>query len=71
MASDMSELADIEQKVDELKHDIESLKAQVTKLNDTMNKYKGFAGGVMFVITAVWAFLQLVWTQVVDGKTGH
>lgn len=41
------------------------------KINETMTRYKGFAGGVLFVVTAVWAFLSLVWSQLIEGKTGH
>lgn len=66
-----TELNRLSQKVDDLAVDMEGLRKQMTDFTATMNRYKGFAGGVMFVITAVWAFLQLVWTQVVDGKTGH
>lgn len=66
-----SDLAVLEAKVDDLASQMVVLQNKVQALSNTLTTYKGFLGGALFVVTAVWAFLSLVWKQLLDGKTGH
>jgi hypothetical protein len=50
---------------DELKHLIEAQGAAVLGLQDSLNKYKGFWGGVTLVVSALWAALVLSWDTLV------
>jgi hypothetical protein len=66
-----SDLAVLEAKVDDLGNQMAILNNKVQALSNTLTTYKGFLGGALFVVTAVWAFLSLVWKQLIDGKAGH
>lgn len=35
--------------------DREKIEASLKSLHDTLTKYKGFVGGVIFVVSAIWA----------------
>ena len=73
-----TELAVLEEKVDTLTNNLTTLQgtvgdlsSKVDKLNTTLSGYKSFVGGIMFVLTALWAFFGVVWTFIFDGKVSH
>lgn len=48
-------LTRIENKIDTVNQDIEELKAQVTAINMTMAKQRGFVAGFAAAFTLLWA----------------
>lgn len=39
---------------------LKELEERLKKLEDQINRYRGFIGGMIFVITSLWAFISLV-----------
>ena len=50
---------------DELKEMIEQQGGAIVGLQESLNKYKGFWGGVTLVVSALWAALVLSWDSIV------
>lgn len=52
-------LAVLESKVETFQESQNAILLEVKSINATLGRYKGFFGGVIFVVSAVWAFIDL------------
>lgn len=52
-------LAVLEAKVETFQKSQEDILAEVKSINSTLGRYKGFFGGIIFVVSALWAFIDL------------
>ncbi len=52
-------IAVLETKVDTHSTSLKEILKKLDHLEETMTKYKGFLGGIMFVGSCLWAFLGL------------
>ena len=60
MEQDINErLAVLESKVESFQKSQDDILIEVKSINNTLGRYKGFFGGVIFVVSAVWAFIDL------------
>ena len=52
-------LAVLESKVESFQKSQDDILAEVKSINSTLGRYKGFFGGIIFVVSALWAFIDL------------
>ena len=52
-------LAVLEAKVETFQKSQEDILVEVKAINQTLGRYKGFFGGIIFVVSALWAFIDL------------
>lgn len=57
-----------------LLEEITSLQELITKHNATMEKYKGFIGGILFVVSCIYTFIakfgESIWHSLMDKASG-
>lgn len=57
----LEQLHTVIEKLDEQKAAVKDINNRLDVLETDYTKYKSFFGGIMFVLTAVWAFLGFAW----------
>lgn len=50
-------IAVVEAKLEIFEQSQKAILTQLEELNRNMTRYKGFVGGVTFIVSAIWAFL--------------
>jgi hypothetical protein len=57
-AQDAKSFEELKADFEELKAEVKASRKDIAAIQQQLGQYKGFFGGVLFVITAVWAFIQ-------------
>lgn len=52
-------VAVLESQHDEFDRHQQAILLELKEINNTLTRYKGFVGGIIFVASAVWAFIDL------------
>jgi hypothetical protein len=53
--------------LDEIREDVKHLRAQQHSLQNELTRYKGFVGGMAFIMGAAWAVFGLVMAFIKNG----
>jgi hypothetical protein len=62
-------IAILETKVDLNSASLKSIEDQLKSIGDSLSKNKGFWGGAMLMVSALWAFATQLWPHVVSMFT--
>jgi len=54
----VADVAVLKEKMDQ----IPDMRKEIKDIHDVMVKYKGFAGGIVFIVSAIWGSALLAWS---------